>query len=89
MSILQAFKMTCAEATRLNEKKREGKLSFAEGFGLWWHTSVVCSLCRLFFKQIAQLENATQRLGDQKATLPADKKAHLQTELEQRLKQDN
>lgn len=89
MTILQAFKMTCAEATRLNEKKREGKLRFAERFGLWWHTSVVCSLCRLFFKQIAQLENATQRLGEQKATLPADKKAQLQTELEQLLRQDN
>ncbi len=51
MTIIDALKMNCRQATLLSEKKKEGKITAMEKFGLWWHTVVVCKFCRLFFKQ--------------------------------------
>ncbi len=87
MTLLQAFKMTCAEATRLHELKREGRLSFMQRFGLWWHTSIVCSLCRLFFKQVAQLERAAAQLAERPALMDESKKAEMAAKIADELKQ--
>lgn len=55
MNLFQAVKMSCREATYLHGKEKEGKLSFSESLGLKIHL-MYCSLCRLFFNQLDELE---------------------------------
>jgi hypothetical protein len=69
MNLFEAVKMTCKDASYLHEKKKEGKLSFAERFGLMIHLWY-CRLCRIFFKQLDELEKCTQQLSQAGKTNP-------------------
>jgi hypothetical protein len=55
MNLLETFIISCKQATYLHTKKSEDKLSFAEKTGLNLHL-LFCSICRLFFTQIDELE---------------------------------
>ncbi len=55
MNLLEIFIISCKQATYLHTKKGEDKLSYAENLGLKLHL-LSCSICRLFFKQIDELE---------------------------------
>ncbi len=55
MNLFETFIISCKQATYLHTKKVEGKLSFAEKVGLKLHL-LYCRICRLFFKQIDELE---------------------------------
>lgn len=61
MGLFDTFRMTCRDVTFLHEKKKEGKLSFSEALGLKIHL-LYCGLCRLFFKQMDDLEKQTSDL---------------------------
>lgn len=73
------------------EKKRDGKLSLMERFGVWLHL-VYCRLCKAFFDQSAILDQSyhhlAQRIDDGKQSYPLDSsrkekmKAALQEEME-------
>lgn len=54
--------MNCAEATAIVEKKRDGKLSFAEKVGLWLHV-FYCKLCKTFFIQSEILDRSYHHLA--------------------------
>lgn len=62
MGLLSAFKMSCKQATYLHEKKKEGKITFTETIGLKIHL-LYCSLCRMFFKQIDELEKHSHHMA--------------------------
>lgn len=88
MTIVEAFKMTCQHASLLHEKKREGKLTAMEGFGLWWHASVICRFCRLFFTQTELLRKATAHMSQKEdlMQMPAGAKRALEQRFQQELK---
>lgn len=50
MSVKEMFDMNCRKATYLSELKREGKLTFTQQFGLWFHL-LYCKACTLFVNQ--------------------------------------
>ncbi|MFN8286838.1 MAG: hypothetical protein U0V74_08815 [Chitinophagales bacterium] len=77
MNFISALKMNCRQATFLHQKKKEGKLSAMESFGLWWHTSIVCSFCRLFLKQIDFLTSSSQRVSVKQPPLNSEKKQEI------------
>jgi hypothetical protein len=75
MGFFDTFKMTCRDVTYLHEKKREGKLSFAEMIGMRLHL-LYCKLCRLFFKQLDGLEKQSYHLSHtDKISSPLDNSA--------------
>lgn len=87
MTIIDALKMNCRQATMLSEKKKEGKISAMEKFGLWWHTVVVCKFCRLFFKQTELIAKAGVKAANEvRFELDAAKKEELKHLLSQEVK---
>ena len=88
MNLFEALKMTCNDASYLHEKKKAGKLSFTEMFGLKIHL-LYCSLCRMFFKQLDELEKHTHRFSQSEktiASLDASSKEKMKQAFEQELK---
>lgn len=88
MSLFEALKMNCKGATYLHEKEKEDKLSFTEILGLRIHLAY-CSLCRLFFKQLDELEKRTHKLSQSEQTdfpLNAEAKEKMKQAFEQELK---
>lgn len=88
MNLFQALKMTCKDASFLHEKMREGKLSFAELLGLRLHL-LYCRLCRMFFKQLDELEKHTHRFSQSEktnASLAASSKEKMKQAFEHELK---
>ena len=55
MSFNEMFKMDCRRATYLSELRKEGKLTFSQRFGVWFHL-LYCKVCALFFKQSELIE---------------------------------
>ena len=82
MSFFDKIWIGCKQATYLNEKKREGKLSFAEGLGLSIHL-LYCSFCKLFFKQMEFLEKQAKRFDERKYQMSAEKKGALQKAIDE------
>lgn len=67
--------MTCREATYLHEQKKEGKLTFGQRLSLGFHL-LICHLCRLFVKQVTQLEQQAKNIADtQQINTPLDTQA--------------
>lgn len=62
MNLFSAFKISCREATYLHTKKKEGKLSLTERYGLKIHL-LYCSICNLFFSQLDDLETQAHELS--------------------------
>ncbi|MCX6199372.1 MAG: hypothetical protein NTY88_09150 [Bacteroidetes bacterium] len=88
MNLFEALKMTCKDASYLHEKKKEGNLSFTEMIGLKLHL-LYCGLCRMFFKQLDELEKHTQRFAQSEktiASLDATSKEKMKKAFEQQLK---
>lgn len=88
MNLFQAFKMSCRDATYLHGKQKEGKLSFTEAIGLKIHL-LYCSLCRLFFKQLDELEERTHIFSHSNEpvnTLDAAAKEKMKQALQEELK---
>jgi len=88
MNLFQAFKMTCRDATYLHGKKKEGKLSFTENLGLKIHL-LYCSLCRLFFTQLDELEKHAHifsHSGKTNSTLDKAAKEKMQQALTDEMK---
>lgn len=88
MNLLQAFKMSCRDATYLHGKQKEGKLSFTEALGLKIHL-LLCSLCRLFFKQLDKLEEQAHIFShthESNATLDMATKEKMKQALQEELK---
>ena len=77
--------MNCHDATYLHEKKKEGKISVWERFGLWFHL-LYCKFCNLFFRQVSQLENASKHLEESKVSLTPAAKATIQKSLDEEMK---
>ncbi len=78
----------CKQATYLHEKQREGKLRFFERMGLAIHL-LYCSFCKLFIKQIEQLETCTkqyQQIQENKNKFSSSRKAELQKVLNEAMK---
>jgi len=88
MNLLETFIISCKQATYLHTKKVEDKLSYAESLGLKLHL-LSCSICRMFFKQIDELEkhahhsSHTDRVN---ATLDAATKENMQRALADEMK---
>lgn len=88
MHLFEALKMTCKDASYLHGKKKEGNLSFTEMLGLKIHL-LYCSLCRLFFKQLDELEKQTHRFSQSEktiASLDSSSKEKMKQAVEQELK---
>lgn len=88
MNLFQAFKMSCRDAAYLHGKQKEGKLSFSETLGLKAHL-FYCSLCRLFFTQLDQLEKHTHYYShsdNPSSTLDATAKEKMQQALAEEMK---
>ncbi len=88
MNLFEALKMTCKDACYLHEKKKEGKLSFTEMLGLKLHL-LYCGLCRMFFKQLNELEKHTQRFSHSEktiASLDASSKEKMKQSFQHELK---
>jgi len=85
MSWTDTFMVNCRQASFLNEKKKEGALNMSERFGLWLHL-VYCSLCRLFFRQMEQLEQAAKNLKDKDIPLDPTVKVNMEKSFEAELK---
>ena len=76
----------CKQATYLHEKRKEGKLGLVEGMGLAIHL-LYCSFCKLFIKQIEQLETYTKQYQQiQENKFSPSRKAELQKAFNEALK---
>ena len=64
MGLINTLLMKCEDATAVVEKKRDGKLSFAEKIGLWIHLAY-CGLCKKFFHQTQVLDKSYQHYADE------------------------
>ena len=87
MILIDKILISCKQATYLHEKKKEGKLDAPEKFGLWVHL-LCCKFCRLFIKQVEQLEASTRRFyqNDQAFHLSPSRKAELKKAFDEQLK---
>jgi len=87
MSFLNKIMISCKQATYLYEKKKEGKLDAPERFGLWVHL-LYCRFCRLFIRQVEQIESAAHKFyqNTERFRLPGDKKVALQKAFDEELK---
>lgn len=63
--------INCRQATYLHEQKKEGKLSLAERFGLWLHL-LYCGICRLFVKQVEEVEQACGKVASSENSQMSD-----------------
>lgn len=86
MNLFQALKITCKDASYLHEKMKEGKLSFTEKLGLKIHL-LYCRLCRIFFKQLDELEKHTHRFSQSEKTI-ASLDAYAKTKMKQAFEQE-
>lgn len=80
--------MSCRDTTYLHGKQKEGKLSFTETLGLKIHL-LYCRLCRLFFKQLDELEEHTHLFShshEPNAPLNAASKEKMRKALQEELK---
>ena len=84
MKLREVFRMNCAEATLLCEKRRESKLSIFERFGLWLHLAY-CSFCRLFVRQSDIISEQIKKLDSPSLTLDTFKKEKIQKTLNQKI----
>ncbi|MBS1594982.1 MAG: hypothetical protein JST90_11740 [Bacteroidetes bacterium] len=90
MGLKNTLFMNCAEATAVVEKKRDGKLSLAERFGVWLHL-VYCKLCKAFFDQSAILDRSYHHLaervndGQQSYTLDPSRKEQMKNALQEEM----
>jgi hypothetical protein len=82
MSFFDKIWIGCKQATYLNEKKKEGKLSSAEGLGLWIHL-LYCSFCKLFFRQMEFLERRVKRMPENRFSLSEERKASMKKTIEE------
>ncbi len=55
--------ISCKEATNYISQKEEGKLSFSQRLHLWQHL-LICSFCRLFYKQNKVFINSIPHMDD-------------------------
>jgi hypothetical protein len=88
MSLLNNLWIGCKQATFLQEKMREGKLSASEKIGLQIHLGY-CGFCRTFMKQMQALVLWTRKMRleqGEHGIFPADKKAGLQEAINEQLK---
>ena len=87
MILIDKILISCKQATYLHEKKEEGRLDGAEQFGLWVHL-LYCKFCRLFIKQVEQLEVSTRRFkqNDHAFKLSPERKARLEKAFGEQLK---
>ena len=87
MILIDKILISCRQATYLHEKKKEGKLDAAERFGLWVHL-LYCKFCRLFIKQVEQLETSARRLNSNGPAfhLSSDRKAELKKAFDEKLR---
>ena len=88
MNLFQLLMMNCKEATYFHEKKKEGKLSFAEMIGLNIHL-LYCRVCKLFFLQIDELQKYVHQLSYSEkisSTLSTSAKEKMQKAFAEELK---
>jgi hypothetical protein len=88
MSLLSNIWIGCKQATFLQEKMREGKLSVSEKVGLQIHLGY-CSFCRTFMKQVLALELWSRNMQvsqGEHGIFPPHKKAGLQEAINEELK---
>jgi predicted anti-sigma-YlaC factor YlaD len=86
MILIDKILINCKQATYLHEKKKEGKLDAMERFGLWVHL-LYCKFCRLFIKQVEQLESATRKFyqNTERFNLTPERKAEIQKAFDDKL----
>ena len=85
MNLIEALRMNCRQATYLHEQKKEGKLGGAGRFGLWFHL-LYCRFCKLFFRQIEQLEGASKHLEESAIPLSPVAKETIQKSLDEEMR---
>jgi len=76
--------ISCRDATRLEEMRREGKIAFTSRFALWLHL-LYCKFCKRFIKQSALIEKCVGEMTqyERNYTLSGERKEAMKKALEQ------
>ncbi len=77
--------MNCREATYLHTKKKEGDISIRERLTLFLHL-VQCGLCKLFFREIDELERKTALFKESTISFSDSRKEEIQATINRETK---
>jgi hypothetical protein len=76
--------ISCQDATYLEERRREGKITFSSRFALWLHL-LYCRFCKRFVRQSDLIKKYTRQMANAETpyTLSSSRKQALRKILEQ------